>query len=86
MPRFAFDPTISLGQLITAGTIVVTVTAAWVNVSTRVDALERGGADREARLRAMELAVASQAANIGSMRETLGEIKSDVRQLLEGSE
>lgn len=86
MPRFEYDPKVSLGSIITAGTIIVTVTAAWVNVSTRVDQLEQGGVDREARLRTLELTVASQVANLGNIRESLGEIKESLRQLNDGAQ
>lgn len=67
-------PEISLGHLITVGTIVVSIALAWGNLDGRVTATEKTSIQHEAAIREL-----SNQQDI--MRDTLTEIRVDVGYL-----
>jgi hypothetical protein len=92
MPRFEYDPKISLGNILTAGTLLVAVVISWADLDKKnatqdaaIALLEKQGGDRETRLRATELSLNSLGRDFGNIRESLGEIKADLRRLVEGA-
>jgi uncharacterized protein with PhoU and TrkA domain len=80
-PRF--DPTISLGNLTTAGVMLVSVAIAWASVSYRTADNAEAVASLETRVRMLEISFASQSSDIANIREDTTDIKDAIRQLVD---
>lgn len=55
--KFNFDPTINLGHIITAGSMLIVGTAGFVNLDSRVVALERGQQEERTQRRDMDIGI-----------------------------
>lgn len=74
MAGISFDSKVSLGHLITVGTVLVGMAAAWANLDGRVKATETA-------LATHSVAIKELSDEGDTMRETLAEIRVDVGYL-----
>ena len=85
-----FDNKISLGHIISIGTLLVAGALAYAQLATSLDAaarrLERVEAsqqDREIRLRSLEISVSGQASDLRNIQTGIADIKASVDRLLQ---
>ena len=78
-----FDGTISLGNLLSIGTVVVGLSLGYANIQAqqaeatrRIVQIEAAATSREARLREVEIVQASQSSDLRNIQKTLEEIKA----------
>jgi hypothetical protein len=87
-PRF--DPTVSLGNILTGAAMLIAGVFAYASTDAKVTAaavtttsLTAKASELETRVRVLEISFASQASEIANIRAILAEIRSDLRQLVE---
>ena len=76
--RLTFDPTINAGHLLTFVGFLLTLSVGWATLDKRVVVLEEA---RKTQAQVDQHQDAMQRANVDSVRESLQEIKSGVREL-----
>lgn len=94
MTRIAFENKISMGNVLTAIGLVLTIAFAWSDLQARQAALERRSVEIEAeadkmavkvdsnegRVRVLEQAAATSTARYESLSQSMGEVKAELRQ------
>jgi hypothetical protein len=87
-PRF--DPTVSFGNILTAGAVLVAVAVSWATTDAKVvgntatiASLREKGDLLETRVRVLEISLAAQSSDLSNIRALLAEIKGDIRQLVD---
>ena len=88
MTRPTFDMTISLGNMLSIGSVVVGLSIGYAtlradSLETRrmIVAIDAASLQRESRLRAVEIQQAGQSADLRSIQTGIAEIKSLINQI-----
>lgn len=94
MTRIAFENKITMGNLLTAAGMVITLAIAWADVQARQAELDRKSEELSAqadkmenridgsdnRIRALEQTAATSTARYESLAQSMGEVKAELRQ------